>query len=155
MHCNYCSKKFGSNDLYQTHLFETHFEKSLNINGKKTFACLCKQLKLTKRYHYHCPKCNKAVLKFNYANHSEKCDLQRNKEKQKIGWKEPPVHKREHFASTPKKWRCVTNSIPEIKTTEENILIRPGFVKDRAKCERLNKADSNLIKRTQNENNCS
>ena len=85
------------------HLFETHYEKSLTINGKKIFACLCKYLKLTKRrYHYHCPKCNKAVLKLNYPNHSEKCDLQINKEKQKIGLKQPPVHKRKHFASTPK-----------------------------------------------------
>ena len=67
--------------------------------------------------------------------------------------KQPPVHNREHFASTPKKWKSVTNSIPRIKTTEENILIRPDFVKDHAKCASLNKAAGNLIKRTQNENN--
>ena len=116
MHCNYCSKKFSLNDLCQTHLFETRFEKSLTINGKNIFACLCKQLKLKKtRYHYHCPKFDKAVLKFNYANYSEKCDLQRNKEKQKIEFKQPSVYNREHFASTPKKWKSVTNSIPEIK----------------------------------------
>ena len=43
---------------------------------------------------------HKAVPKFNYANHSEKCDLQRNKEKQKIGFNEPLVYNREHFTST-------------------------------------------------------
>ena len=154
MHCNYCSKKFSSNDLYQTHLLETHFEKSLTINGKKIFACLSKQLKLTKRrYHYHCPKCNKALLKFNYTNDSEKCDLQRNKEKQKIGLKQPPVYNREHFASTPKKRQSVTNSIPEIKPPEGNVIIRPEFVTDNAKCDLLNISADNLIKRTQNEEN--
>ena len=126
MHCNYCSKNFSSNDLYQTHLIETHFEKSLTINGKNILACLCKQLKPKKRrYHYHCAICNNAVLKFNLANHSENCDLQRNKEKQKIRLKQLPVYNREHFASTSKKWKSVTNSIPEIKSPEENILIRP------------------------------
>ena len=154
MHCNYCSKKFSSNDLYQTHLHESHFEKSLTINGKKIFACLCKQLKLTKRrYHYHCPKCNKAVLKFNYGSQSEKCDLQRNKEKQKIELKQPSLYNREHFASTPKKWKSVTNKILEVKPLEENILKRPDFVKDNAKCGSLNIAADNLIKRTQNEEN--
>ena len=69
------------------------------------------------------------MLKFNYANLSEKYDLQSNKEKQKIGLKQPPVHNREHFASTPKKCKSVTNSISEIKAIEENTLIRPDFVK--------------------------
>ena len=93
------------------------------------------------------------MLKFNYANHSEKCDLQRNKEKQKIGLKQPLVYNREHFASTPKKWKSVTNSTLEIKRPEENILIRPDFVTDNAKCRSLNKAADNLIKRTQNAEN--
>ena len=93
------------------------------------------------------------MLNFNYANHSEKCDLQRNKEKEKIGLKRRPVYNREHFVSTPEKWKSVTNSIPEIKPTEENILIRPDFVADHAKCEFLNKAADNLIKRTQKEEN--
>ena len=128
--------------MYQTHLLETHFEKSLTINGKKIFACLCKQLKLTKRrYHYHCPKCNKAVLKFNYA------------EKQKIRLKQPPLYNREHFASTPKKWKSVTSSILEVKPPEENTLKRPDFVADNAKCGSLNIAVDYLIKRTQNEEN--
>ena len=154
MHCNYCSKEFSSIDLYQTHLLETHFEKSLTINGKKIFACLCKQLKLTKRRdNYHCPKCNKAVLKFNYANHSEKCDLQGKKEKQKIGLKQPPLFNREHFTSTPKKWKSATNSILEVKPPEENILKRSDFVTDNAKCGSLNIAADHLIKRTQNEEN--
>ena len=93
------------------------------------------------------------MLNFNYANYSEKCDLQRNKEKEKIGLKQRPVYNREHFVSTPEKWKSVTNSIPEIKPTEENILIRPDFVADHAKCECLNKAADNLIKRTQKEEN--
>ena len=46
-----------------------------------------------------------------------------------------------------------TNSIAEIKPPEENILIRPDFVTDNAKCGSLNKAADNLIKRTQNEEN--
>ena len=126
MHGNYSSKKFSSNDSYQTHQLEINFEKYLNINRKNIFAFLCKQLKLTKRrYHYHCPKCNKAVLKFNDANDSEKCDLQRNKEKRKIRSKQSLVYNRGHFASTPKKWKSATNSISEIKPPEENILIRP------------------------------
>ena len=154
MYCNYCSKKCSSNDSYQTYLFETHFKKSLTINGKKIFACIWKQVKLAKRiYDYHCPKCNKAVLKFYYANHSEKCDLQRNKEKLKIWLKEPSVYNMEHFASLPKKWKSLTNSIPEVKPTEKNILIRPGFVRGNAKCGALNKAADILIKRTQNEEN--
>ena len=67
--------------------------------------------------------------------------------------KQPPVYNKEHFASTPKKWKSVTNSIPEIRPPEENILIRPDFVTDNAKCGSLNKATDNLIKRTQNVKN--
>ena len=67
--------------------------------------------------------------------------------------KQPPVYNREYFTSTPKKWKTVTNSIHETKPTEENILIRPDFVKDDAKYGSLNKAAENLIKRSQNEEN--
>ena len=67
--------------------------------------------------------------------------------------KQPPVYNREHFASTTKKWKSVPNSIPEIKPPKENILMRPDFVTDNAKCGSLNKAADNLIKRTQNEEN--
>ena len=67
--------------------------------------------------------------------------------------KQPPVYNREHFASTTKKWKSVANSIPEIKPPKENILMRPDFVTDNAKCGSLNKAADNLIKRTQNEEN--
>ena len=59
----------------------------------------------------------------------------------------------EHFASLPKKWKSLTNSIPEVKPTEKNILIRPDFVRGNAKCGALNKAADILIKRTQNEEN--
>ena len=67
--------------------------------------------------------------------------------------KQPPVYNSEHFASKTKKWESFTNSIPEIKPPEENILIRPDFVTDNAKRGSLNKAADNLIKRTQNEEN--
>ena len=67
--------------------------------------------------------------------------------------KQPPLYNREHFASTLKKWKSVTNSIPEVKSPEENILKRPDFVTTNAKCGSLNIAADGLIKRTQNEEN--
>ena len=77
----------------------------------------------------------------------------KKQKKKKTGLKQPLVHNRKHFASTPKIWENVTNIIAEIKTAEENILTRPEFVKDHAKCESLNKSADNLIKCTQNGNN--
>ena len=75
------------------------------------------------------------------------------KKNKRFALKQRPLYNREQFASTPKKWKSVTNSIAEVKLPEENILKGPDFVTDNAKCGSLNIAANNLIKRTQNKVN--
>ena len=66
----FCFQRFISSDAYKKHRHGNHIVKSTTINSQNVMECQCKQQKAKgKRYHYHCFKCLKPVLKFNYKKH--------------------------------------------------------------------------------------
>ena len=78
--CKHCSKRFISSDAYKKHRHDNHIVKSITINGQNVIAYQCKQQKAKgKRFHYHCFKCFKPVLKFNYKKGIVICKVEPTK----------------------------------------------------------------------------